>query len=148
MLAFLAPTTRDEWSASRTNCFTCKENAPDNPWYAPEPGRTLVRTNIITLPWIKASDEACHLVTTDRDLSLFQIGELMRIQQVRTAADVSNVNACPQSADSAGSLSLHKVGRLHDPQATWRATPTNGNSLSPSKERHILPQKKNDGWTP
>lgn len=60
-----------------------------------------------------------------------------------TAADVSNVTACQQSADSAGSSFLHKVGSLHDPQATWRASPTNGNSLSPSEERHNLTEKKN-----
>jgi hypothetical protein len=60
----------------------------------------------------------------------------MRIQQVRTAAEVSNVTARQQ-----GNLFLHKVGRLHDPQATtWRDTLANGNPLSPSEERHILPE--------
>jgi len=65
MLAFLAATTRDIWSASRFYCFTCNANAPYNLWSAPEPEWTL-EEKIITVPGIKAGKEAYHLFTTDR----------------------------------------------------------------------------------
>jgi hypothetical protein len=71
-----------------------------------------------------------------------QIRELMRIQQVGTAADVSKLSACLQSADSEGSVFIHKVSRLHAPQATWRATPANEELFCHRPEsRHILPGK-------
>jgi hypothetical protein len=81
---------------------------------------------------------ADHLATTD-------IRELMRIQQVGAAADVSNVSACLQNADSEGSLFIRKVGRLHVPGATWRATPANEELLSPSTAV-ISYYEKPDGW--
>jgi hypothetical protein len=90
-------------------------------------------TKIITLPGINTGDVADHLASTD-------IRELMPIQLVGAAADVSNVSACLQSADNEGSLFIRKVDRLHAPRATWRATPAN-EELVTVHSSHTLPRK-------